>query len=106
MWSSQEFKVTSGSGGAVSTAGPIAMSISDTVFLANAAPKGATLSIAAADSVRITNTTVDAPEDESSGAVWLTATTIDSCSQNPCASGSQRVPVPILLHFLRGLRPQ
>eukprot|EP01045_Picozoa_sp_COSAG04_P033272 COSAG04_NODE_6822_length_1248_cov_2.358573_2_plen_309_part_01 len=89
MWSSQEFKVTSGSGGAVRTAGPIAMSISDTVFRTNAAPKGATLSMAAADSVRITNTTVDAPEDGSSGAVWLTATTIDGCSQNPCASGSQ-----------------
>ena len=39
MWSSQQFRVTSGQGGAISTSGPIAMSISDAIFRTNAAPK-------------------------------------------------------------------
>eukprot|EP01045_Picozoa_sp_COSAG04_P035361 COSAG04_NODE_8131_length_1019_cov_1.168478_1_plen_76_part_10 len=73
MWDSRDFEVTSGRGGAVSTSGPVSATVSNSVFSTNAAPKAATLSITAASSLRVTNTTIDAPEDESSSstAVWL-----------------------------------
>ena len=89
MWSSQPFRVTSGQGGAISSSGPIAMVISDTTFRTNEAPKGAALSIAAASSVRITNTTIDEPEDESSSAVWTKAASVAACAENPCEPGLQ-----------------
>ena len=92
MWSSREFQVSSGQGGAIRSSGPIAMDITDTVFRTNEAPKGATLSIAAATSVRITNTTIDVPADESSSAVWTKAASVATCVENPCEAGSQCRP--------------
>eukprot|EP01045_Picozoa_sp_COSAG04_P030341 COSAG04_NODE_5241_length_1689_cov_1.572327_1_plen_497_part_10 len=89
MWSPSEFRVSSGQGGAVSSSGPVAMVITDTTFRTNDAPKGAALSIAAATSVRITNTSIDEPEDESSSAVWLKAASVATCTDNPCEAGSQ-----------------
>eukprot|EP01045_Picozoa_sp_COSAG04_P000517 COSAG04_NODE_12_length_42844_cov_6.769213_21_plen_1150_part_00 len=89
MWSTSEFQVSSGQGGAISSSGPIAMLISDSTFRANEAPKGAALSVAAASSVRITNTTIDTPADESSSAVWTKAASVATCAENPCEAGSQ-----------------
>ena len=65
------------------------ITITDTTFRTNEAPKGAALSIAAATSVRITTTTIDKPEDESSSAVWTKAASGATCAENPCEPGSQ-----------------
>ena len=96
MWStSQKFEVTSqaahprASGGALGTVGPISATIRDSVFRTNEAPKGAGMSISAAKSVRISNTTIDTLQDQGSGAVWLVAAAIDDCSENPCELGNR-----------------
>ena len=59
MWSNQEFEVALGDGGAIKTSGPIAMTISESTFRGNEAPKGASLSISSADSLRISKTTIE-----------------------------------------------
>eukprot|EP01045_Picozoa_sp_COSAG04_P013252 COSAG04_NODE_930_length_9363_cov_28.745898_4_plen_1224_part_00 len=89
MWSSREFQVSSGQGGAIRSSGPVAIAISDTTFRTNEAPKGAALSIAAAASVLVTNTTIDTPVDESSSAVWTKAASVATCTDNPCEPGWQ-----------------
>ena len=48
MWTSYEFRVSSGEGGVARTTGPVAVLISDSVFNANDAAKGASLSITTA----------------------------------------------------------
>ncbi len=68
-WTSYDFSVTSGEGGAVATSGPLAVTISDTAFRTNEAPQGASLAVTAATTLRITNTTIDEPTDESGSAV-------------------------------------
>ena len=65
------------------------MVISDTAFHVNEAPKGAALSVVAAASVRITNTTIDEPVDELSSAVWTKAASVATCAEHPCEAGSQ-----------------
>eukprot|EP01045_Picozoa_sp_COSAG04_P040123 COSAG04_NODE_11574_length_701_cov_1.069767_2_plen_167_part_01 len=89
MWTSYDFSVASGKGGGVVTSGPLAVTISDTAFRTNEAPKGASLSVTAASSLRVTNTTIDEPEDESSIAVWMVASSVATCAENPCEPGSQ-----------------
>ena len=91
MWSDQEFEVALGDGGAIRTSGPITMSISESTFRGNEAPKGASLSVSLADSLRVSNTTVDMPpgHHQLSGAVWLASAVIDDCNQNPCTLGSK-----------------
>ena len=89
MWTSYDFRVTSGQGAGVATSGPLAVTISDTAFRANEAPKGASLSVTAATTLRITNTTIDEPVDESSTAVWTVASSVAMCGDNPCEPGSQ-----------------
>ena len=88
-WSSYDFRVSSGNGGAILTAGPVPVSIGDSVFRANEAPKGASLSVTGASSLRITNTTIDDPVDESSSAVHTVAATVATCAENPCEAGSK-----------------
>ncbi len=58
MWSRRESQASSGEGGAISSSGPIAMTITDTIFRTNDAPRGSALSIAAAVSVRSANSGV------------------------------------------------
>eukprot|EP01045_Picozoa_sp_COSAG04_P011836 COSAG04_NODE_775_length_10405_cov_20.166214_6_plen_1349_part_00 len=89
MWSCYNFSASTGNGGAIATAGPAPVAISDTVFRTNAAPKGASLSVTAATSLRITNTTIDEPEDDSSSAVWTIASAVAMCAENPCEAGSK-----------------
>ena len=90
MWSSYDFSVTSGQGGSIATSGPLAVTISDTTFHANEAPKGSSLSISSADSLRISNSSIDSPPGgELSGAVWLVGATIADCNQNPCGLGQR-----------------
>ena len=48
LWTSYEFRVSSGAGGAISTSGPVAVDIRDTAFRTNEAPKGASLEITSA----------------------------------------------------------
>ena len=48
MWEGYDFSVSTGKGGGVFTAGPIVLAIRDTVFRANEASKGASLSVTAA----------------------------------------------------------
>ena len=91
MWSSYEFSVSSGKGGAIDVDGPLMVTISDATFSANEAPRGASLAFTATASVRITNTTIDTPADDasSSTAVQTVATAIDTCFENPCGIGSR-----------------
>ena len=89
MWSSYDFSATSGKGGSIATTGPLAVTISDTAFRTNEAPKGASLSVTAATSLHITNTTIDEPADESSSAVWTVASSVATCAENPCEPGSR-----------------
>eukprot|EP01045_Picozoa_sp_COSAG04_P005864 COSAG04_NODE_279_length_18210_cov_5.657225_1_plen_1569_part_10 len=89
MWSSHDFEVRSGKGGAVATSGRIELAISDTVFRANEAVQGASLSITAASRVSITNTSINTAAESSSSAVRLVAAAVDDCNQNPCALGSR-----------------
>eukprot|EP01045_Picozoa_sp_COSAG04_P008546 COSAG04_NODE_476_length_13722_cov_16.614707_1_plen_903_part_10 len=89
MWSSRTFQVSSATGGAATIVGGLSVDISDTVFRANEAPKGASLAITAAARVRITNTSIDVPADVSSTAVQAIAASIDTCFENSCSIGSQ-----------------
>eukprot|EP01045_Picozoa_sp_COSAG04_P005276 COSAG04_NODE_242_length_19007_cov_3.089433_8_plen_1575_part_00 len=89
LWSSNEFRVSSGAGGGVRTAGPIDVIICDSVLRNNEAPRGASLSITGASSLRITNTTIDEPSADSSSAVWTVASDVAICTENPCKPGSQ-----------------
>ena len=88
-WSSYEFRVSSGKGGAITTSGPLAASIRDSAFRNNDAPKGASLSVTAAASFRITNTTIDEPADDSTTAVSTVASAVAACEDNPCDAGSK-----------------
>ena len=89
MWASNQFRVSAGRGGAISTSGRATISIVDSSFSGNDAPQGASLSITAATSTRITNTTIDQPADDSSSAVRTIASSVDTCVENPCDAGSQ-----------------
>eukprot|EP01045_Picozoa_sp_COSAG04_P021668 COSAG04_NODE_2355_length_4284_cov_2.515173_1_plen_1336_part_01 len=89
MWTSYEFRVSSGNGGAIVTSGPVPVVISDTAFRTNEAPKGASLSVTAATSLRITNTTIDQPADTSNSAVHTVASAVAMCTENPCDAGSK-----------------
>eukprot|EP01045_Picozoa_sp_COSAG04_P007883 COSAG04_NODE_422_length_14618_cov_11.903712_11_plen_1388_part_01 len=88
-WSSYEFRVSSGKGGAIVASGPLAVAIRDSIFRTNEAPKGASLSVTAASSLRITNTTIDEPVDESNTAVHTVASIVALCAENPCEAGSR-----------------
>eukprot|EP01045_Picozoa_sp_COSAG04_P010945 COSAG04_NODE_689_length_11142_cov_6.664041_4_plen_1132_part_00 len=88
-WSSFDFRVSSGKGGGAATVGPLEVIISDTIFRTNDAPKGASLSITAATSLSITNTTIDVPVGDATTAVWTVASTVGRCTENPCEPGSQ-----------------
>eukprot|EP01045_Picozoa_sp_COSAG04_P035901 COSAG04_NODE_8496_length_966_cov_1.136101_1_plen_322_part_11 len=88
-WAGAEFRASTGQAGAVEISGPVAVSISDSDFRANEAPKASALSITAAGSVQITNTTIVAPDDDPSSVVERTAATIASCAENPCDAGSK-----------------
>eukprot|EP01045_Picozoa_sp_COSAG04_P026796 COSAG04_NODE_3793_length_2526_cov_1.479604_1_plen_150_part_10 len=87
VWSSRTFHATSARGGAVLTSGPTTTTIRDTTFQTNTAPKGASLAVTAASGLRISNTTIDEPTDESSSAVWTVASTVATCAENPCEAG-------------------
>eukprot|EP01045_Picozoa_sp_COSAG04_P045868 COSAG04_NODE_16310_length_503_cov_1.049505_2_plen_75_part_01 len=47
MWERYEFRASNGAGGAISTAGSVAVEIRNTVFSTNEAPKGASLAFTA-----------------------------------------------------------
>eukprot|EP01045_Picozoa_sp_COSAG04_P017207 COSAG04_NODE_1505_length_6506_cov_4.798335_6_plen_385_part_00 len=89
IWTSYEFRVSSGNGGAVATSGPLPIAIRETTFRTNEAPKGASLSVTAASSLRITNTTIDQPADDTSSAVHTISATVAMCTENPCEAGSK-----------------
>ena len=89
MWSSTDFRVSSSTGGGISTSGPMFVSIRDTVFRTNEAAKGASLSVRAATSLRITNTTIDEPVNGNASAVHTIAASVQTCDQNPCGVGSR-----------------
>eukprot|EP01045_Picozoa_sp_COSAG04_P013493 COSAG04_NODE_960_length_9157_cov_6.389269_6_plen_765_part_00 len=88
-WSSYDFRVSSGKGGAAATTGPLSVTIRDSVLANNEAPLGASLSVTAATTLRITNTTIDEPVDNLSIAVRTRATAVAPCTDNPCEPGSQ-----------------
>ena len=88
-WSSYDFRVTSGSGGAIDASGSLPIVISDSAFRTNEAPKGASLSVSGATTLRISTTTIDMPGDESSSAVRTFASSVERCIGNPCQLGSQ-----------------
>eukprot|EP01045_Picozoa_sp_COSAG04_P038674 COSAG04_NODE_10473_length_774_cov_2.001481_2_plen_92_part_01 len=89
MWTSYEFGVSARQGGAIATSGPLVVTISDSAFRANVAPKGASLSVTAATALRISNTTIDDPTNETYSAVSTVASDIDRGVDNPCGAGSK-----------------
>eukprot|EP01045_Picozoa_sp_COSAG04_P002616 COSAG04_NODE_97_length_26459_cov_6.507246_4_plen_1426_part_00 len=89
FWSSQEFRVASGEGGAVVASGEVAITIVDSVLRSNEAPKGASLSLTATARVAVSNTTIDEPVDAWSSSVSTVGATVDSCLENPCEQGSR-----------------
>ena len=89
MWTSYEFGVSARQGGAIATSGPLVVTISDSAFRANVAPKGASLSVTAATALRISNTTIDDPTNATYSAVSTVASDIDRCVDNPCGAGSK-----------------
>ena len=86
MWSASRFRVASGTGGAILTNGPVAITVSDSVFQNNVAASGSCLSITAAERIRIAETTMMSLDNITS-PVRVVATTIDTCIGNPCAIG-------------------
>eukprot|EP01043_Picozoa_sp_COSAG02_P029832 COSAG02_NODE_1874_length_10576_cov_8.410614_7_plen_1429_part_00 len=88
MWSSSDFFTSVGSGGAIDARGSVHVSISDSEFRNNDAPQGATLRITSTLSTTITNTSIDQPVNQWSGAISAVSAKIATCADNPCASGS------------------
>ena len=62
------------------------ITIRDSVFRANEAPRGATLRISSTLSARITNTSIDEPVDDWSSAVSAFGASVATCFDNPCGS--------------------
>eukprot|EP01043_Picozoa_sp_COSAG02_P007057 COSAG02_NODE_207_length_29119_cov_41.071365_22_plen_281_part_00 len=88
-WSSTPFRVSTGRGGAVAASGSNHITIRDSVFRANEAPRGATLRISSTLSARIANTSIDEPPDEWSSAVSAFGASVATCFDNPCGTGSR-----------------
>eukprot|EP01046_Picozoa_sp_COSAG06_P075912 COSAG06_NODE_23961_length_676_cov_1.232236_2_plen_164_part_01 len=89
FWSSTPFRVSTGRGGAVAAAGSNHVTIRDSVFHANEAPRGATLRISSTLRAHITNTSIDEPVDEWSSAVSAFGASVATCVDNPCGTGSR-----------------
>ena len=89
FWSSTPFRVSTGRGGAVAASGSNHVTIRDSVFRANEAPRGATLRISSTLSARIANTSIDEPADEWSSAVSAFGASVATCFDNPCGAGSR-----------------
>jgi hypothetical protein len=89
FWSSTPFRVSTGYGGAVAAAGSNRVTIRDSVFRANEAPRGATLRFSSTLSARITNTSIDEPVGEWSSAVSAFGANVATCFGNPCGTGSR-----------------
>eukprot|EP01043_Picozoa_sp_COSAG02_P035309 COSAG02_NODE_2520_length_8610_cov_4.542474_5_plen_1472_part_00 len=100
MWSSTEFFVSAGTGGAIDARGSVHVSISDSEFRNNDAPQGATLRLTSTLSNNITGTSIDKPMDQWSTAVSLSGTEISTCADNPCGIGSSCTFVDDSTHCL------
>ena len=79
FWSSTPFRVSTGHGGAVAASGANHVTIRDSVFRANEAPRGATLRISSTLSARITNSSIDEPTDVQSSAVSEFGAVVAAC---------------------------
>eukprot|EP01046_Picozoa_sp_COSAG06_P017088 COSAG06_NODE_1150_length_10499_cov_45.337115_1_plen_1808_part_00 len=89
LWSSTEFFVSDGNGGAIDARGQLHIVISDSEFRNNDAPNGASMAIASAASVDIVGTTIDEISHEFIDAVSLKSTSINRCAESPCEVGSR-----------------
>eukprot|EP01045_Picozoa_sp_COSAG04_P009418 COSAG04_NODE_543_length_12846_cov_7.281556_3_plen_1215_part_00 len=90
LWSSTPFRVSKGAGGAIAASGPVNVVISDSTLRTNEAPNGASLALTSVNSVRITNTSIDSPTDETSTAVLVFGGAgVATCTENPCSIGRQ-----------------
>lgn len=75
----------------MSAAGRNAVRIRDSIFRVNEAPGGASLQFASTHIAQITNTSIDVPMDEWSGAIATFASAVDTCISNPCPRGNKCV---------------
>lgn len=69
--------------------GPIDIVIRHTIFRANEAPRGASLSLTAAHRKCITNTSTDKPVGSYTSAISVYGAAVAMCAENPCEAGEK-----------------